>query len=371
MRIYILILFFVGLADAKDCALCKALHHDGIVSNKIIMYFSDNPVCTLLPSRKSERVGWKSRTFMFPLSRVGDECMDMLRELNKVRKDHYRVLLTSVTAPIKGLQLHIMYNDQEVGFEYERFTGIGQQHGVVFTLVNKGVLRKLNQPLHALGKYAATKKRPHIFLDGGHGGSDDGKVGHFGIKEKELNLHMTRQVAYLLQDKGYDISLSRNSDQFVALNNRTGMCNKSSADIFVSIHANGAPSERASGIETFCPQYITGITLAGSESITALHALERTRCDQSTLLAQSIHEHVLAHVRQGGYNVQDRKVKKAVSHVLLGAEKPASLIEIGFLSNEHEARLLQSAAYQRMVAQGICDGIVAYVEQRASNVRAA
>lgn len=210
-----------------------------------------------------------------------------------------------------------------------------------------------------------TKKKTHIVLDFGHGGDDQGKVGCFNIKEKNITLTVGMKVAHLLQKEGFVVFLTRNADRFVALEERTNFANKVDADLFVSIHANGAPSMQASGIETFCmlpSLFNKGICAnVGAKTAHVIQHLDTLRYQKSLCLAQAVHQGALQSARIEYGSIPDRKVKTSISQVLLGTEMPAALIEIGFLSNEKEAALLNSAGYQQHIAQGICNGIVSYL----------
>jgi N-acetylmuramoyl-L-alanine amidase len=134
-----------------------------------------------------------------------------------------------------------------------------------------------------------------------------------------------------------------------------------SAAIFVSIHSNAAPNNRASGIETFffdVSRYCTGT----DKPTRLVSALFHDRRLKSELLAHSIHESVLAHARNRQPGVIDRKVKQTFLQVLAGAAVPAALVELGFLTNLDEASLINDKHYKMLLASGICEGIIRYLE---------
>lgn len=375
------LLFFLTLvvgslpleAQYKINNLNKVFHHKGKLSDKVSCYFSSEPLCNSMPDRpggeKTVQGGtWQTVHFFFPMTVIGTaECKKMVEQLNGAENNLYAVQFESVTKPIKGLALVIRYDASKLGFEYKTFTSIQQQSGIVFKFHYKDVLKEISQKTNSLQYYACNNPKVHVVIDNGHGGDDEGKVGCFNIKEKNINLTVGTQLASLLRAQGYRVSLTRTIDSFVSLEDRTTFANKiAKADLFVSIHSNGAQSPKASGIETF---YAQSLLFKNSmkkhldeKSAGFIHELEERRHQKSSELAGHIHNHTLASAREKNATILDRKVKTAISQVLLGTEMPCALIEIGFLSNEHEARLLMHKEYQAVIAQGICKGIMAYVK---------
>ncbi len=349
-------------------SLNKVFHHKGRLSDKVACYFAKDPLCNHIPQKTDVQQGAKQTLrFFFPLATIGSaECQQMVRQINDAKNELYSVRFETVSAPIKGISLLVEYDDTKLGFEYETFTSIQQQPGIVFKFYHKDILKKLNEKTGLLHHYAWNKK-VHIIIDNGHGGDDEGKVGCFNIREKDINLSVGTKVAHLLRDNGCVVSLTRSADRFVSLEDRTNYANVAKADLFVSIHSNGAPSATASGIETFCSQqslFSAGLTKnIDPKMMTAIKKLETARYEKSHTLAAHIHAKTLAAAKTKHEKITDRKVKTAISQVLLGTDMPCALIEIGFLSNEYEARLLNSADYQLQIAQGICNGIVAYINE--------
>jgi N-acetylmuramoyl-L-alanine amidase len=348
--------------------LNKVFYHHGKLADRIACYFSKEPLCNYIPETAQTKEGWQTAKFFFPAALVGTpECKSMITALNEAQPDHYRISLKTVSTPIKGLLLNMEFDPHYVGLEYETFTSIQQQQGVVFKIYFKPLLQELNAkatPLH----HCAEHKKPRVVLDFGHGGEDDGKIGWAGLKEKDINLSVGMKVAQLLREEGVVVFLTRNSDRFVPLEDRTTFANRlSKADLFVSIHANGAPSAAASGIETFCSDpslFSKGISL-GLESIerNLIVQSDTQRWKQSMELAQSVHTHAVQAARTIHPEVIDRKLKHSITQVLLGTDMPAALIEIGFLSHEREAQWLTTSAYQETLALGICQGITSFLAQ--------
>jgi N-acetylmuramoyl-L-alanine amidase len=138
--------------------------------------------------------------------------------------------------------------------------------------------------------------------------------------------------------------------------------NNKSAAVFVSIHTNAAPNVKAAGIETFFFD-ISRYCKAQDKHCHLTSALLNDRCEKSRLLAHSIHQSVLAYAKYKQPDVVDRSVKESFLQVLAGSAVPSALVELGFLTNEQEAVLMQDKHYKKLLAAGICDGIAHYFEQ--------
>jgi N-acetylmuramoyl-L-alanine amidase len=388
MNVMIKIFTTIGLlvpqfSFAATNYLTNVYHHKGKLSDNISYYFSKEPIITYLPERVEKRnahqkEGWRSFKFLFPKAEIGSgQVRQLVEQLNNsFNNDNtalYNVTIESVAAghgPKEGLLVTLSYDEKKVVFEYETFTAIQQQAGVLFKFYNLDLLKEINRRSNPIQHFAFNdidKKKIRIVIDNGHGGEDSGKVGWGNIKEKDINLTIGMKVAHLLRDHGFIVSLTRNVDRFVPLDVRTTFANHvAHANIFVSLHSNGAPNESASGIETFCLQptlFNKGSTdHVQPKTVALISALESERYKKSYLLADYIQHNTISAAKMKTATVQNRKVKKAISQVLLGADMPAALIEMGFLSNEREATLLNSPEYQQLIAQGICNGIVSYVQ---------
>ncbi|MDY3118051.1 MAG: N-acetylmuramoyl-L-alanine amidase [Peptoniphilus sp.] len=186
------------------------------------------------------------------------------------------------------------------------------------------------------------KKEITIVLDPGHGGSDSGAVADEGTTEKALNLRLAPRVEALLRARGYNVIMTRTTDEFIALSERAAIANRNNADIFVSIHFNSAGSSSAYGIEV----------LYASENDVEL---KKDAGDQ-TKLAKEVLNAVLketgAHSR-GIKNRPDLAVLKRTSMT-------ACLIEGGFMSNPAELEKIKSDSYLDKIAKGIVQGIENY-----------
>lgn len=175
---------------------------------------------------------------------------------------------------------------------------------------------------------------PLIVLDAGHGGKDTGAP-YYGWNEKDLVLSMTLQVGSILESAGYRVEYTRSDDTYVSLAARAEQANTQQAEIFVSIHANAFPQNPAiNGVETY---YLIG-------------------GERAKDLAKAIHAAVLEATGAG-----DRSTREANYYVLRYTDMPAVLVETGYMTNEEECALLASPEYQAQMAQGIANGIMAYL----------
>ncbi len=217
-----------------------------------------------------------------------------------------------------------------------------------------------------------------IVVDAGHGGKDPGAIGYKKYREKIVVMQIAKKLRYMLKKRGYRVHLTRSNDKFIKLKHRTSFANKKNADIFVSIHANSVPrksSKKAYGIETFFlspsrssraskvaakenSKYISDMKYYNKNEYLSL--LNRGRIVQSHKLAIDIQRGVLGSLRTRYSNVKDSGVREGPFWVLVGAQMPSILVEVGFISNPAEAKRLVNSNYQNLFADGLADGIDNY-----------
>jgi len=221
-------------------------------------------------------------------------------------------------------------------------------------------------------------KSKTIVLDPGHGGKDSGAVGHKKYREKMVTMQISNKLAKILRKIGYTVYATRSTDKFIKLRKRTAYANKKKADIFISIHANSVPKKnryKASGLETFFlsparskraknvaasenSQDLESMNFYGKQSY--LNSLNHEKIIASHKLAIDLQQGMLSELRTSYSKVKDNGVKEGPFWVLVGAQMPAVLIEVGFISNPNEAERIASSRYQQQLAQGMADGIVRY-----------
>lgn len=199
------------------------------------------------------------------------------------------------------------------------------------------------------GSFINGADAPTIVIDVGHGGTDRGARAHAPYcEEKKLCLLTARLVKQYLDQLGYHVVMTRNTDNFIPLPKRVEIASQASANIFVSVHFNSSRSPEAKGIEVF---------FCDSKE-------NKTRTSASRKLADSILSRV---IRRTAAN--SRGVKKGNFYVIRETSMPAVLVEGGFISNPKERALLKSRAYQEKIAQGIADGIDQYFKIRWRNAK--
>ena len=206
-----------------------------------------------------------------------------------------------------------------------------------------------------------------IVIDPGHGGKDPGALGRGALKEKYIVLSISEKLREVLTRKGYTVLMTRDTNRFIPLKERTAFAIHRKADLFLSIHANGSESPKAKGIET----YYLSVTstdkaaedIAARENADSGYSIQELEALLKGIIQESKSEdskRLAKHVQQAlvqATGAVDRGVKHARFVVLIGTNVPAILIETGFLSNPMEGRKLTTSAYQHKIANAIAQGI--------------
>jgi N-acetylmuramoyl-L-alanine amidase len=231
---------------------------------------------------------------------------------------------------------------------------------------------------HPPGALARRRLVTRVVLDPGHGGNDAGAMGPTGVREKDVTLDIAHLVAPILAKDGIHVTLTRDDDRYVTLEERTARANQVGADLFVSIHCNAAENHARHGVET----YVLDTTkddiaarVAARENATSQAAtaelgsiLASLRlADQAThsnRLAELLQRSALASLKPSFPDVLDGGVHPAGFYVLVGARMPAVLFETSYVSNPTEEQRLASDAYKRRLADAIANAIRAYREGR-------
>ncbi|MBI4824479.1 MAG: N-acetylmuramoyl-L-alanine amidase [Nitrospirae bacterium] len=219
-----------------------------------------------------------------------------------------------------------------------------------------------------------------IVIDAGHGGHDPGAVGRAMLKEKDVTLSIALMLKRLLEeDTRYKVILTRDKDVFLELNQRTEIANKENADLFISIHANANPNRKAKGIETYLLNWTDdeeAIKVAARENSISIRKMKKARTevglilaslelqskrDESLKLAHFVQNSLVTGLGKRYLEVEDLGVKQALFYVLVGAKMPSVLVEVSFISNPKEERLLKKNSYREDLANGIVMGIEKYI----------
>jgi len=219
-----------------------------------------------------------------------------------------------------------------------------------------------------------------IVIDPGFGGNKIGAVGcEKGVYAKDINLAISIKLSNKLHEAfDVEVFMTRDSDNFVALEDRVALANKIEADIFLSIHTNAAEDNRVHGIETYFTNLskdnndanIAVTDKASSQEI--IHKLQTVLIDltrankksDSLLLAHYVQKSLYDHLDAKYSNINDRGVKQASFHTLNGVEMPAITVQPSFISNPRECNRLLTDEYQTDISEGIANGIKKYIEAR-------
>jgi N-acetylmuramoyl-L-alanine amidase len=215
-----------------------------------------------------------------------------------------------------------------------------------------------------------------VVLDPGHGGSDHGTAGK-SVIEKDLVLDVSLRLGKLIEDRlGADVVYTRKEDTFVALEERTRIANEKEADLFLSIHANSSPYRNVAGTETYYLSFTD--SKPDMETAARENASSRRSMHELSDLVRRIAQHdkaeesreFAARVQASAYEltakttgrVQNRGVKRAPFVVLIGAQMPSILTEIGFVTNAREEALLQQEEHRQKIAEALYKGIYQYAQ---------
>ncbi len=239
--------------------------------------------------------------------------------IKDIRNSNYQLEGEEVTRLV--FELNDYYSHQVESYQ--------DQHGIKIALAK----HYLDQEMKA----EKVIKSQLIVLDAGHGGFDPGAIGATGLEEKVPNLAIAREVAAILSEKKHEVLLTRNSDRFLSLQQRVKFANNRRADLFVSIHANSFNNSESNGVETYYHQHDN---------------------NQNRFLAEKIQDKL-----GRGLKLHDRGIKESNFYVIKYTKMPSALIEVAFLSNHREEKMLRSKDFQHQAAALIADGILDYLEE--------
>ena len=221
-----------------------------------------------------------------------------------------------------------------------------------------------------------------IVIDAGHGGHDTGAIGN-NKKEKVLVLQIAKRLEKELKKRGYPVYMTRQSDIFLKLHQRTKIADKKNATLFISIHANSVPKSKrykVQGIETFFLQKTRDAksqriaerenksVLKGtsrlSKSVILDSVLSGPKIVESNKLAIDVQSGMISMLRTRYKGVKDSGVRHAPFWVLVGASRPSILVEVGYISHPTERKRLFTIRYQSLLVKGMAQGIDSYLNNR-------
>lgn len=219
-----------------------------------------------------------------------------------------------------------------------------------------------------------------IVIDAGHGGKDSGAVGAGKNYEKNIVFAISKYLKKELDKMGFKVYLTRTRDKFVELSDRTHFANLKNADIFISLHANAVPRSKAKeahGIETY---FLSPARSSRAKRVAALEnkgdmdkmslgskdslltILNQSKITASNKMAIDIQRNMLYTLRgiYGKSTIKDGGVREGPFWVLVGAQMPSILIEVGYISHPKEGRRIKTKSYQKSIASGIAQGVKSY-----------
>ena len=213
-----------------------------------------------------------------------------------------------------------------------------------------------------------------IVIDPGHGGRDPGAQVR-GLNEAELVLDIATRLERLLsKEPGVEVVMTRHTNAYVALEERTAIANRTGADLFLSIHVNAIKNQAVRGFETYVLNFApnpeaeavaarenagSARTMANLPDIVEAIALNN-KIDESRDFAAMIQTSMQDRLRRADHTVRNLGVKQAPFMVLIGATMPSVLAEVSFLSNRDEAGLLRTQKYRQQIAEALLAGVMQY-----------
>jgi N-acetylmuramoyl-L-alanine amidase len=240
------------------------------------------------------------------------------------------------------------------------------------------VLKKRIQRVQAKKAPTRLDRNKVIVIDAGHGGKDPGAIGYRGLKEKDVVLKIAQELRNILRARGYKVYMTRDRDVFIKLRHRTKYANRKKADLFISIHANAVgrkDAKKVQGVECYFLSKsrssrakkvaamensadLEDMNYYGKESF--LNTLNYHNIIAANKLAIDLQRGALGELEKSYKNVCDAGVREGPFWVLVGAQMPAVLVEVGFITHPAEGKRLASRKYQNKIARGLANGVERY-----------
>jgi N-acetylmuramoyl-L-alanine amidase len=218
-----------------------------------------------------------------------------------------------------------------------------------------------------------------IVIDPGHGGKDPGAPGYLkNVWEKDVVLKISKRLAKKMRDRlKCDVILTRSTDTYLTLEERTAIANTRNADLFISLHCNAAKNRKATGMETYFLNLATddqAIEVAARENATSRKnisdlesilndLMKNAKINESSRLATKVQGAMCKGIARNYAKIRNLGVKQAPFYVLLGARMPSILIETSFLSNPTECKRLTNSTFQERLCDAIIDGVERYIKE--------
>lgn len=282
---------------------------------------------------------------------------------------------------VKNIKITLLDKDTGLkieanGFDNYRVNSFNDPFRIIIDVERKSKEDKLDEESlknillkNKIGEAGKSK----IIIDPGHGGKDPGTIVH-GVKEKDIVLDVSKKIMnFLAKDQKFIPYLTRTADRYLSLEERTAFANIKKGDLFVSIHTNYSQNQDASGMEVYYLDMTDdrgSIKLAARENGTGeVSILEFIKIDLEKKISGNESVNAARIINEGTMDFMNMKVKIALEkrgarpamfYVLWGTKMPSILIEIGFLSNKNDLKLLKEGDFRVKIAEAICHGIKNY-----------
>ncbi|MDQ1244806.1 MAG: N-acetylmuramoyl-L-alanine amidase [Campylobacterota bacterium] len=339
---------------------------------------------------KLKSVGWREETLLLTFDqKLGSKQIDYFT-LHDEAKKRYRYVFDIKTAMFTSSQ-NINKNDisdikiaqfspSTLRLVIENSSSVSVSHEINSEVLEIKLITASYEPTEVADKAVPPRKDRDktIVIDPGHGGNDPGAVGYKKYREKAVVFNVSKELSKILKSRGYKVLMTRESDKFVKLRSRTEFANDKKADIFVSIHANAVPNGNANdvhGIECYflSPSRSERAKKAAAQENSAdmsdmnmygkdsyLNLLNHHNILASNKLAIDLQRGMLGSLNQKYRDVRDGGVREGPFWVLVGAQMPSVLVEVGFISHPKEAQRLVDDEYIKNMSRGLADGIERY-----------
>lgn len=359
MRILFFIFLFLNILFASENALVDVQKN----GNSLCFEFENN----IDRSEVKTFSSWFKNVFAYVID------VKAIRQTNTTMIKNFQIMLTKISQFDKDTTRIVLQDPKEfqVGLDYKnRSICVDiQKKDIQKNTTNRSKQENKN-------KVSINRSRRTIFIDPGHGGKDPGSISN-SYKEKDIVLDISKKIASVLSSRGYNVKFTRNSDIFVNLKNRTSMANRADGDLFISIHLNAAPNKKMNhfcGLETYflspnnSQRSLDTLKHENSGDLedmnyfskqTFLNFINKEKIIFSNKLAIDLQKNILFNVKKR-FPIKDGGVKEGPFWVLVGAQMPAVLIEVGYITNQNELNMLLNKNFQNSFAQGVANGIDAY-----------
>ena len=343
------------------------------------------------PLHKLESVQWAEDSLVLTFDKeISDKQVNYFTLHDKAKKKYVYVFDIKTSMLLKAHNLNrakidriklSQYDPNTLRLVVENSSEINISHNInskMLEVIFESKLQKTPEITQKVVHPSKKKMDKIIVIDPGHGGEDPGAIGYNKYREKVIVIEVSKELEKILKSRGYKVYMTRSGDRFIKLRDRTKFANDRNANIFVSIHANAVEEKNANniqGIECFflSPSRseraknaaaaensadMSDMNMYGKDSY--LNLLNHHNILASNKLAIDLQRGMLGEVNKKYKDVNDNGVKEGPFWVLVGAQMPSVLVEVGFLSHPQEGKRLGEDPYRKTLAKGLADGIERY-----------